>query len=55
MNPLGNHGQSFKVNLSGVVAEKLRQIQREATLQGRGEETIRAIRQIAERLIKAPF
>jgi hypothetical protein len=55
MNPPGNHGQSFKVNLSGVVAERLRQIQRQATLQGRGEETIFAFRQIVDRLMKAPF
>ena len=44
----------WKVDCSAVVAENLRQVQREANQQGVGKQALEAIHQILERLQKNP-
>jgi hypothetical protein len=47
-------GGPYQVHISGVIAKKLRQLQRQAAHEGRGEQVLAALRHIYERLQKGP-
>jgi len=47
-------GQPYQVQGSGVIAQALRQIQRRAAREGRGEEVLSAFRHIAHQLQHDP-
>src|SRR5437899_1354733 len=53
--PLSNGGQQYEVHISGAIAKKLKQIQRRASRQGRGEAVLSALKQIVERLRHDPL
>jgi hypothetical protein len=47
-------GQRYAVHASGAIARTLRQIQRQAEREGRGDKLVAAIRQIYQQLRRAP-
>lgn len=49
-----NPGSRYEVRLSAAVAERIRQIQRRAKTQGRGDKVIAALTEIHQRLQSAP-
>jgi len=51
----GNGEAHYRVHLSGLIARKLRQIQRRASLEGRGQEVLEAYREIVRRLERDPW
>jgi hypothetical protein len=51
----GGNGGPYEVHCSGVITQKLRDIQRQATEEGRGEAVLAAIRQIYQRLQQDPM
>ena len=55
MPRLEGNGGSFEVLCSGAVLQKLRDIQRQATVEGRGEAVLAAIRQVLLRLRHGPM
>jgi len=55
MSAGANGERRYGVHLSGVIAKRLRQLQRRATLEGRGKAAVTAFRQIIERLEHDPF
>jgi hypothetical protein len=55
MPRLEGNGGSFEVHCSGAVLQKLRDIQRQATEEGRGEALLAAIRQVLLRLRHGPM
>jgi len=48
-------GPPFEVHLSGVIAARLREVQTQATLEGRGDAVLSAFRQIIDRLKRDPM
>lgn len=44
----------FQIAFSGVIAESIRQLQRRASLQGRGEEFLRSLREVIDRIQQDP-
>jgi hypothetical protein len=50
-----NGGQSYAIHVSGAVAKRIKQLQKRAAQEGRGEQTLAALRQIAQRLTQDPF
>jgi hypothetical protein len=53
--PVPENGEpSFQIAFSGVIAESIRQFQRRASLQGRGEEFLVALRAVVDRLRHDP-
>jgi hypothetical protein len=55
MPQAANGGQRYQVHISGAIAKKLKQLQRRASLQGRGESVLKALREIVERLREDPL
>jgi len=51
----GSNGERYEVHCAGVIAKRLQQIQRKASLQGRGEAVLVAFRQMIRRLIQDPM
>ena len=49
-----NNGGRYKVHCSGAIAERLKEIQKQAKEQSRGEKVLSAIRRIWQRLLHAP-
>lgn len=49
-----NGRQSFQISFSELIAEAIRQLQRRASLQGRGEEFLQALRAVVDRLQHDP-
>jgi hypothetical protein len=49
-----NGGRTYRVEGSGAIAQALREIQRQAARQGRGEEVLSAFRRIAHQLQRDP-
>jgi len=45
----------YRVHASGVIVQALRQLQRQAAREGRGDELLSAFRQIAQRLQTDPL
>jgi hypothetical protein len=54
MASLGNGERRYRVHLSGLIAKKLRQIQRDATLERRGNQALHALRRIVRRPERDP-
>jgi hypothetical protein len=54
MSPPDDGGQRYYVHLATAIAQRLRQIQRQATREGRGEAVLAAFREIIDRLSRAP-
>jgi hypothetical protein len=50
----GNGRQSFQISFSELIAEAIRQLQRRASLQGRGEQFLQALRAVVGRLQRDP-
>jgi hypothetical protein len=50
----GNGEPSFQIAFSDLIAEAIRQLQRRASRQGRGEEFLVALRTVVERLHRNP-
>jgi hypothetical protein len=50
-----NNGGRYEVHSSGAIARRLKQIQKQAKKQGRGEQVLSAIRQIWHRLSYDPL
>jgi hypothetical protein len=50
-----DNGGPYKVHCSAAIAKALRQLQRRAKREGRGEAALSAFRQIVQRLGQAPF
>jgi hypothetical protein len=50
-----NDGGRYEVHCSGLIARRLKQIQKRAKIQGRGEQVLSAIRQIWHRLSYEPL
>ncbi len=48
----GNH--SFRIEITGAVAAAIRQLQRQASREGRGHEFLLAFRRVVERLRRNP-
>jgi hypothetical protein len=48
-------GSSFQVHLSGAIAQRLRQVQHQANLEGRGLEALSAFREMVRRLRRDPM
>lgn len=55
MPRLEGNGGSYEVHCSGAVLQRLRDVQRQATEEGRGEAALAAIRQILLRLRHGPM
>ena len=56
MMPQPTNGKHrYDVHFSGAMADRLRQIQRQASLEGRGEAVLAAFRQIVQRLERDPL
>ncbi len=49
-----NGERHFEVKVSEVIAQNLRQLQRQAAQEGRGKSVLAALRQIAEKLRRDP-
>jgi hypothetical protein len=54
MPPSEGNGGPYEVHCSGAIVQKLRDIQRQATEEGRGEAVLAAIRHILQRLQQDP-
>ena len=54
MASAGNGERPFELGVSGVIAEDIRQLQRQASREDRGAEFLRAFRQIVDRLRSKP-
>jgi len=48
------NGGSYRVHCSGAIAKAIKQIQRRATAEGRGEQVLAAIREIWHHLVHHP-
>jgi hypothetical protein len=55
MGPSGDGAKHFQVHLSGQLAKKCHNIQRQASEEGRGQVVVAAFRQIVERLKNDPM
>jgi hypothetical protein len=55
MSPSDPPGPPFQVSFSGVMAEAIRQLQRQASREGRGEDFLSAVRAVVERLRQDPL
>jgi hypothetical protein len=49
------NGERFEVHCSGIIARSLKQIQRRAKREGRGQQVLEAIRRIRRRLTNDPM
>jgi hypothetical protein len=49
------NGGPFEVHASGVILQAFKEVQQQASFQGRGAEVLRAFRQIHHRLIHDPL
>jgi hypothetical protein len=54
MSSAANGERRYQIGFSGVIAEAIRQLQRQATREGRGPEFLDALRTIVERLQDNP-
>lgn len=54
MSEHNNGGRTYRVHGSGAIAQALREIQRRAARQGRGEEVLSAFRRITHQLQQDP-
>ena len=54
MPRLEQNGGPYEVRCSGVVAKALRRLQRQASLEGRGDALISAFREVVQRLTHDP-
>ena len=53
--PISSNGEhSFQIEISGAIAATIRQLQRQASREGRGLEFLRALRRVAHRLHRDP-
>ncbi len=50
-----NGSKRFQVHLSGQLALKIRQIQEQASIEGRGQEVLTAFRTVVQRLMNDPY
>jgi hypothetical protein len=55
MPGFAENGGQFEVHCSGAIARSLKDLQKQATLEGRGEQVLKAIQQIWHRLVHEPF
>jgi hypothetical protein len=55
MLPSGHGDRLFQLGISATIAEAIRQLQRQASREDRGEEFLRAIRTTVERLRNDPM
>ena len=55
MPPGANGDYPFRLDFSGGIAKRLRQLQRRASRQGRGGEFLEAFRKVVEQLRQRPF
>jgi hypothetical protein len=49
-----NGRRTFQISFSGLIAEAIRELQRRASRQGRGEEFLQALRTVVDRLRHDP-
>jgi hypothetical protein len=54
MSAGGNGAQSFQLGFSGVIAARIRALQRRASREGRGAEFLTALRQLVQDLRQRP-
>jgi hypothetical protein len=54
MDPPANGEHPYQLSFSGAIVMRLRQLQRRASREGRGEEFLRALRSAVERLWNDP-
>jgi hypothetical protein len=55
MPSLGDGNSPYRLGFSGAIRETLRQLQRKASQQGRGEEFLAAVRYVVNRLQQDPM